>query len=135
MKLKIATTIAMLALAMPVLIPGSALQAQESSESRPKAQSPDQVVKMYDSKLSLTDEQKQKLRPIIANRQQQMLDLRSDSSVKGREKMKKMKSVMDSSDSRINAVLNPDQRKKYAEFEQERREKMKERMEEKREKN
>ena len=131
MKLKVATAIAMLALAMPVLVPAKALQRQESSESRPKAQSPDQVLKMYDSKLNLTDEQKQKLRPIIAERQRQMLDLRSDGSVKGREKMNKMKSVMESSDSRINAVLNADQRKKYAEFEQERKEKMKERTEEK----
>jgi|GEM_PF-1894640 len=131
MKLKIATTIAIVALAMPVFVPAYALQAQETTGNRTKSQSPDQVVKMYNSKLNLTEDQKQKIRPIVVERQQRMLELRSDTSVKGREKMMKMKSVMENSDSRINAVLNPDQRQKYSELEAQRKEKMNERMEEK----
>ena len=131
MKLKIATTIAIVALAMPVFVPAYVLQAQETTGNRTKSQSPDQVVKMYNSKLNLTEDQKQKIRPIVVERQQRMLELRSDTSVKGREKMMKMKSVMENSDSRINAVLNPDQRQKYSELEAQRKEKMNERMEEK----
>jgi Spy/CpxP family protein refolding chaperone len=134
MKLKIATTIAIAALAMPVFVPASALQTQETTENRPKSQSPDQVVQMYNSKLNLTEDQKQRIRPIVVERQRRMLELRIDTSVKGREKMMKMKSVMENSDSRINAVLNPDQRQKYSELEAERKEKMKERMEEKHDK-
>jgi protein CpxP len=134
MKLKIATTIAIMALAMPVFVPASALQTQETTENRPKSQSPDQVVQMYNSKLNLTEDQKQRIRPIVVERQRRMLELRIDTSVKGREKMMKMKSVMENSDSRINAVLNPDQRQKYSELEAERKEKMKERMEEKHDK-
>jgi Spy/CpxP family protein refolding chaperone len=134
MKLKIATTIAIMALAMPVFVPASALQTQETTENRPKSQSPDQVVQMYNSKLNLTEDQKQRILPIVVERQRRMLELRIDTSVKGREKMMKMKSVMENSDSRINAVLNPDQRQKYSELEAERKEKMKERMEEKHDK-
>jgi Spy/CpxP family protein refolding chaperone len=134
MKLKIATTIAIMTLAMPVFVPASALQTQETTENRPKSQSPDQVVQMYNSKLNLTEDQKQRIRPIVVERQRRMLELRIDTSVKGREKMMKMKSVMENSDSRINAVLNPDQRQKYSELEAERKEKMKERMEEKHDK-
>ena len=92
-----------------------------------QAPKPDQALKMYTEKLGLTEDQKTRLKPIIADRRQQMMDLRDDTSVQGRDKMKKMKSVMEASDKRINAVLTPDQQKKYAELEAQQHEKMMER--------
>lgn len=135
MKLKIATTIAIMALAMPVFVPVYPLQGQETTGKQPELPSPDQIVQMYTAKLNLTEDQKQKIRPIVVERQQRMLELQSDTSVKGREKMRKMRGVMKNSDSQINAVLNPDQRQKYSELETERREKMRQRMQENNDKN
>ena len=101
--------------------------AKSGPEGAAAARTPDQVVRAYSKRLSLTDDQRAKLKPIIADRQQQMLALRDDKTMPGREKLKKIKAVMDATDSRINAVLTPDQQKQYAAFEAEQKEKIKER--------
>lgn len=116
-----------LILAAALLAPCGAvsLQAQtpDAVVTRP-APSANQALELYARRLGLTDEQKVKLKPIIADRRQQMMDLRDDTSVQGKEKMKKMQSVVADSDKRISAVLTPDQQKKFEELEAEQREKM-----------
>ena len=88
--------------------------------------SPDQVVAMMSSKLSLTDDQKTKITPIIADRQQKMKALKADTSMRKMKKAREAKSIMDDSDKKIEAVLTAEQKPKYEQMEAEMKEKMKE---------
>ncbi|HUM03963.1 MAG TPA: hypothetical protein VLT90_00785 [Terriglobales bacterium] len=74
-----------------------------------------------DSKLSLSDDQKAKIKPIIEERQQKMQAL-AGSGGRRRKKAREMKSIMEDSDKKITAVLNDDQKKTYAEVKQQMRE-------------
>lgn len=90
--------------------------------------SPDQVVAMMDQKMQLTDDQKNQLTPIIADRQQQLKSLRTDQSMRRFQKMRAAKKIVDDTDKKINAILTPDQQKIYADLEKQMRDQMKERM-------
>ena len=125
---KFAHALVLLALSAPVCLP---VHAQDTTAAAKPAFTPDQVLARYGQVLSLTDDQKAKLKPIIADRQQGMLDLKNDTSSPPRQKMKRMQTLKASTDKRINAILTPDQQKKYAAMEAEQMEKMKERRAEK----
>src|SRR5512146_1215486 len=77
--------------------------------------SPDDVVQRLGEKLNLSDDQKAQIKPIIADRQQKMQALRSDTSLRRGQKGRQMKSIMEDSDKKINAILTADQQKQYAE--------------------
>jgi hypothetical protein len=92
--------------------------------------SPDEAVARLSSKLNLSDDQKSKITPIIANRQAQMQALMSDSSGRRLQKARKAKSIMSDSDKKIEALLTSDQKKTYEQMKEERREQMQSRMQE-----
>ena len=111
------------------LLPAT-VAAQDSGDDSTQARklpTPEEVVEKLDSKLSLTDDQKAKITPIIADRQQQMRAVATDSSMRRFQKARKMKSIYKDSDEKIKAVLTDDQKKKYEEIEQEMKEQIKER--------
>ena len=114
--------------ALAISIP-QALKAQDSStqDHARKLPTPEEVVAMLDSKLSLTDDQKSQITPIIADRQQQLKAAATDDSTRRFKKARKMKSIYEDSDKKIKTVLTDDQKKKYEEIEQQMREQMKER--------
>jgi hypothetical protein len=89
---------------------------------------PDQVVEMLGSKLSLTDDQKAQIKPVIADRQQKLAALKADTSLRRGQRLRQMKGVLDDSDTRIKAVLNDQQRQQYAQIEQQMKEQYRERM-------
>jgi Spy/CpxP family protein refolding chaperone len=91
----------------------------------------DQIVRFYDAKLGLTDDQKAQLKPIVAERQRKAQELRGDTSMRPRERLKKAQAISEAADKQIAAVLTPEQRKKYAEVEKELKEQTKERRQEK----
>jgi len=94
------------------------------TQSGRQRRTPDEVVAMLDSKLSLSDDQKAKIKPIIEERQEKIRALAGSSS-RRRKKMREMKSIMEDSDKKINAVLNDEQRKQYKEIEDQMREQAK----------
>ncbi len=69
-----------------------------------------------DNPLNLTDEQKEKLRPIVADENQQLETLRSDTSMSQEQKMQKANQIRESASPKIKAVLTPEQLKKLAEL-------------------
>ncbi len=79
-------------------------------------------------KLNLSEDQKGKITPIIADRQTQMKALMADSSGRRMQKAKKAKSIMSDSDQKIMAVLNDDQKKKYEQMKDEMRDQMRARV-------
>lgn len=93
-----------------------------------RSASPDQVVDMLAAKLNLSDDQKSQIKPIIVERRQKIADLKSDTSMRRRQKMRKMKSVFEESDKKIEAILNDQQKQQYIQIEQEMRQKMRQRM-------
>jgi periplasmic protein CpxP/Spy len=120
-------TVGLLISAVPIT------RAQDASASQGQSvyhrRTPDEVVAALDSKLSLNSDQKAKIKPIIAERQEKMQAL-ADSGGRRMKKAREMKSIMKDSDKKIKAVLNEDQQKKYAEIKQEMREQAKQRRDE-----
>jgi Spy/CpxP family protein refolding chaperone len=108
-------------------IPARAQDQDTQSSGARQMRSPDEVVQKLGEKLNLTDDQKEQIKPIIADRQQKLQALRSDSSGRRRQKARQAKSILEDSDKKIKAILTPDQQKQYAEMEQQMKEQMKER--------
>ncbi len=118
------------ALAMGLAAASIPARAQDQDTQQSGARqmpSPDDVVQRLGQKLNLSDDQKTQIRPIIADRQQKMEALRSDTSLRRGQKARQMKSIMKDSDNKINAILTPDQQKQYAELKQQMKERVKER--------
>ena len=79
---------------------------------------PEQVVALMTAKLSLTDDQRAKITPVIADRQQKIQALKADTSERPMQRAKKAKEILAESDKKIKAVLTPDQVTQYDALEQ-----------------
>jgi periplasmic protein CpxP/Spy len=73
-----------------------------------------------DNPLNLTDEQKAKLRPIIADENQQMEALRNDNSMTQEQKIDKANQIRAQASPKIKAILTSEQLQKLAEMQQQR---------------
>ena len=85
---------------------------------------PEEAVTRMSSKLNLTDDQKAKITPIIADRQAQMRTLMADTSGRRVQKARKAKSIMSDSDKKIEAILTSDQKKTYAQMKEQTKEQL-----------
>jgi hypothetical protein len=111
--------------------PSVRAHAQEDSSQAPAARSwpnPEEVVAKLDSQLGLSDDQKAKITPIIADRQEKIKALAAENSGRRMQKMRKMKSIMSESDEKIKAVLTDEQKQKYTEMQQQMRDQARQRM-------
>lgn len=117
------------------LIPASTLLAQDMSsapaQSAPSGQpmqhgpmSPDMELQHLTKALQLTSDQQSQIKPILQDRHDQMMQIHQDSSLARPDKMAKMKSLDDDSNTKLEAVLNDQQKAKYEKMMQHRREKM-----------
>lgn len=116
-----------LAMGLAASIPARAQDQDTQSAGARQRMSPDDVVEKMGEKLNLSDDQKAQIKPIIVDRQEKMKELRSDTSMRRRQKGRQMKSIFKDSDNKIKAILTPDQQKQYAEMEQQMKEQVKER--------
>ena len=112
---------------VPLIASAAEDNATASMPSGGGLPSPDEVVSRLDSKLSLTDDQKAAIKPIIAERQDKLRALLADGSGPMQHR-RELRSIVKDSDSRINALLTPAQQKQYAEVEKEMRAQMRERL-------
>jgi Spy/CpxP family protein refolding chaperone len=64
-------------------------------------------------KLGLSSDQVSQITPILADRQQQMQNLRADTSLSKSDRRAKAKSIMEGSKSKIEAVLNDTQKQQF----------------------
>lgn len=111
----------------PVVL-SAAAQDQTSTSSTFQMRTPDEVVNTLATKLNLTDDQKSQIKPIIADRQQQLAALKADTSMRPRKKLRKLKGIFNDSSKKIEAVLNDQQKQQYAQLEQQMREQVRERI-------
>ncbi len=103
-----------------VLLAQDASTAQDQSAQQPMQHggqrgpmSPDKELAHMTKQLNLTSDQQSQIKPILADRQSQMMQLRQDSSMSRDDKMTKMKSLDDGSNSKVEAVLTDEQKPKY----------------------
>ena len=120
---------AAMALAFGLAICGNQLKAQsgspENSQRGHRQQmSPDQQLERLSKALNLTDDQKQQIRPILQDRQEKMQSVRSDASLSREDRMNKMRSTFEETNSKIRAILNDEQKPKFDQMQQRRREQM-----------
>lgn len=88
-----------------------------------RAQGADNHLNWLSQQLSLTDTQKAQLQPILQSQQQQMMQVRDDTSLSQEQKRDRMKQIHQSSQSQINGILTPDQQQKFTQLQEQERQK------------
>ena len=88
---------------------------------------PDEQVARMTKRYNLSADQQTQIKPILANQQQQMMALHSDSSLSREDRMAKMKGIRDDSSTKIQAILNDTQKKQFAEDQQKMQQRMQQR--------
>ena len=117
---------------LAVGLSGSALLAQDQSappaaSTQAPAQRPAHVpnprhqAKKMAKALALTPDQVSKIEPILADRDQQVQSLRSDTTLAPSDRKAKMHGIRQDSDSRIEAILNDTQKQQYEQIKQSRK--------------
>ncbi len=111
-----------LLVAIALLACGTALYAQDSMSQAPAAaapqdhhpmMSPDQRLQHMTRQYNLTEDQQQKIKPLLEQEQQQMQTMRQDTSMSQQDRMAKMRELRQSTNEQIKGVLTPDQQKKW----------------------
>lgn len=97
---------------------GSALYAQmppgpNAGHKPGKPLTTDERLQRLTQALNLTDDQQQKIRPVLENETQQLDALHQDTTVKGQERWNKMREIRDTTTNQIKPILTPDQQTKF----------------------
>jgi Spy/CpxP family protein refolding chaperone len=80
----------------------------------------DQLARMT-KQLKLTDDQQAKIKPILEEQHQKMMDLRQDTSMSREDRFAKFREVRQESMEKIKPILTPEQQKTWEEMRQRRR--------------
>lgn len=116
-------TMKMLALAMVMILSGTAFAQGPKGDRKQKADSTFAVVS---ARLKLTAEQQVKLKETMQKNREEMKAVRE--SVKGKDKAEKRKAMLEQlkkNDERINALLNDAQKAEYAKLKEEKKAQLK----------
>ena len=89
-----------------------------TTKSSHQAPDPQRQIARLSRKLQLTPAQAAKIEPILQNRQQQMQQLRADNTLAPRDRRAKMRSIMQDSNTQLQAVLTDNQKQQYQQMEQ-----------------
>jgi hypothetical protein len=100
---------------------GAQEPAPTPSETATVGHSANDVVNVLAKHLSLTEDQKSKILPIVIERQRKIQEVWTSSTLFVRQKQGQVRGINEDSDRRINALLTGDQQKAYAALEQERK--------------
>ena len=104
------------ALAIGGLIACSTLvNAQDAPKRGKGGYSPEQQLERMTTTLTLTDEQKPKVKAVLEDTSKKMKALREDTSVDQTARREKMKPIMDEQNTKMKAILTPEQYTKYTE--------------------
>lgn len=79
----------------------------------------DEMVQTMSERLSLTDDQKVKVRKIAEDTHKKMEDMHADTAMSREDRMAKMRSMHDESMAKVRTILNDDQKKKLDEWQKE----------------
>jgi Spy/CpxP family protein refolding chaperone len=70
-------------------------------------------LKKIEDELKLTDDQKEKWKTIFQERAQKMRDLHQDTSLSGPDRTAKMKEIQEATDTKVKAILTPEQQAEW----------------------
>jgi Spy/CpxP family protein refolding chaperone len=129
MKLKISTLLPSLICGLvtaisPALLAQDAPAATSPAASPAASPAPDAAKQRVDplerltTALTLTDDQKAKIKPILDARQEKMKALKGDTTLTDEQKQAKRKEIFDAGNADIKALLTPDQVKKFEDLQQ-----------------
>jgi periplasmic protein CpxP/Spy len=105
--------------------------APQTSPAQPhKAPDPQRQTMRIAKKLGLTADQQAKIEPILADRDQQVQNLRANTNLDPKERRAQLHGVVRDSDSKIEALLNDTQKQQYEQLKQDRRAKKQQRQSE-----
>lgn len=100
---------------------GLALQAQDTPTNNPPTMTapsggmrPRPNFDALANALNLTEDQKPKVKPIIEDMQQQLKDLRGDTTLTSTEKRSKMKDIRTATTAKLKDILTPEQLAKWS---------------------
>ncbi len=82
---------------------------------------PQHQAKKMAKELGLTPDQVSKIEPILADRDQQVQSLRSDSTLAPQDRKQRVHGIRRDSDSKIEAILNDSQKQQYEQIKQSRK--------------
>ena len=126
---------AIIHLALIGMLSAGAAFAQDNSAQAPADQSamhgrrqgmnPENQLAHLTKMLNLTSDQQSQIKPLLETQQSQIMQIHQDQSIAREDKMAKVKSVHQDTTTKIEAVLNDQQKQKYEASQ----EKMQERME------
>ena len=88
---------------------------------------PEQRMAMLKQQLNLSDDQFAQVKAIFADQRTKMMALRDDTTTPQQQKRGQMMGIMKDGDSKIEAILTPDQKTKYAVIREHMREQMRDR--------
>lgn len=89
---------------------------------------PDNQLAHLTKTLNLSSDQQTQIKPILENQQQQMMQIHQDTSLSRDDRMAKAKSLHEDTTSKIEAVLNDQQKQKYEAMQQKMQERMQQKM-------
>jgi Spy/CpxP family protein refolding chaperone len=107
--------------------PAPDASAQQGGYGHRQPQTPDEQVARMTKRYNLSADQQTQIKPIVADAQQKMMALRQDSSLSRDDKMAKMKSIHEDSNTKIQAILNDTQKQQFAQDQQRMQERMQQR--------
>jgi Spy/CpxP family protein refolding chaperone len=87
----------------------------------------EEQLKNLTERLSLTDDQQAKIKPILEDTRSQMMKLMQDESMSRGDKMTKGRSLREAGNGKIRDVLTDEQKKKFDSMQEEMRERMRQR--------
>ena len=76
----------------------------------------EQRLQRMTKQLNLSDDQQQKIKPILENESTQMQSLRADTSLSQQDWMAKMQQIRQTTSEQITPILNADQQQKFTEM-------------------
>jgi periplasmic protein CpxP/Spy len=104
--------------------PAPDASAQQGGGGHRQPPTPDEQVARMTKRYNLSADQQTQIKPIIADAQQKMMALRGDSSLSRDDKMAKMNSIHEDSNTKIQAILNDTQKAQFAQDQQKMQERM-----------
>ncbi|HEY1768227.1 MAG TPA: hypothetical protein VGG26_11250 [Terracidiphilus sp.] len=103
-------------------VPASPLATESAPATRPQhAPNPDRAARHLGKQLGLTSDQVAQIKPILADRQQSVAGVRSDSTLNPRDRKAKLHSIQQDSRNKIEALLTDSQKQQYEQMLQNRR--------------
>lgn len=95
----------------------------EGGRRGPRPMSVEERLKRMSETLNLTDEQKEKIRPILQSEADQLKAMRENTSLSREQRMEKRRQIEQGTRKQIREILTPEQRAKWREGREEAREK------------